>query len=287
MPKSHGLTFAIIFLLATAIAGSVFAEEHSSFRYQIDVKAGGRIDVTREIGSYCITGAAKRQSIRGEGEYKLHEVVRFAPGGMAIEENIDWYTFEDAIRNLTVTSTIRLCAPGISTAVAAYSGGGYDIAAGDLISPHHPLVRSGDATVSGQSSQIWHVSVAPNPGHTAFIRSDFEAGYSGNIYYDKDDVPEDIEDRSGWYAQSDPNWPGRDVFHYGPYYRGYYFDMVQHLYTSDGTTRRFTDISSPFSNGRVYTSFEVKGVTEAWEELNMKNLPTGRLATPLSWWYLF
>ncbi len=287
MPLKNYITAAIVFILAVAFTGTTLAQDENQFAYQIDARAGGRIDISREVGSYCITGAVKRETIRGEGSFTKHEVVRFAPGAMAIDHTIDWSTFEDAIRNLTVTSAIRLCAPGISTAANAYSNGDYAIQAGDYISPYHPLVRSGDVGASSITSQVWEVQVSPNPGHTAFIYSEFEAGHSGNVFYDRDDVPEAIEDRSGWFAQTDPHWPGRDVFHYGPYFRGNYFDIWQHLYTSDGTTRRNTSISSPFSHGRIVSDWTVDGMTEAWEELEMDNLPTGRLAVPVSWWYLF
>ncbi len=280
------------FLMAVLIGLTMLIGEpkiawSSVFSYQIDLKAGGRIDIDREIGSLAESSAVKTQQIRGEGEIIKHETMRFAMGAMAIDEYIEWSTFEDALRNLTVTTRIDLCAPGVSAATNNYSSDDYDIARGDLISPYHPLVRSGDVGAASKTDQTWFVSISASPAHSAYLRSEFESACTSNVYFDRDDVPEGASKVSGWYAQSDSTWPGRDVFHHGSEFRGIYFDMMHHAYVSDGLTRRYTSMSSPFSTAIMEQSFEVAGMTEMWEEFNMMGLPAGRDATPVKWWNLF
>jgi len=280
------LLFTFIFLLALAIPA--LAEGGTRFSHKADYLIDGMIEIDKQIGDPCTTGAAKYQTVRGYGRMTKSESLDIAPHIMAVEDTMDWTTAEDAIRNLEVTNTIDLCARPKSVAAEAYQDEDYDIEQGDVISPYHPLVVEGLLSVNSLTRQTWGNSAAPNPGHEGSYAADFIAAYGPGpreedgiigefgerIFFDEDYM---------WWFDNDEE----DGIDRGDRYVGNYFDIDQYLYTSDGETRRFISISSPFSTGLLTEEMEVIGMTEVTETFSMDNIEPGPDAITLAWYELF
>ncbi len=72
----------------------------------------------------------------------------------------------------------------------------------------------------------------------------------------------------------------------GPNFVGNYFEMEQHARTSQGTLRRYIDISSPFNHGYLMEDVTVTGKSDVQESFNMMNIEPGS-DMPGNWWSLF
>ena len=106
MKKTLAVTVAVVFVLA--FAAPVFAQ---SMEHNATYKMDGTIDLEKQVGHLCNTGAEMKQTISGEGEMdKVMDTAQVA-GRLTVDDDQDWVTAEDAVRNLTVTSVIELCAP--------------------------------------------------------------------------------------------------------------------------------------------------------------------------------
>ncbi len=276
MHRRTYLPVLLIFLLLFALALPVLAEG-TRFSHTADYFMDGYIEIDKDIGDPCTTGASKNQTIRGYGQMTKSETLDIAPHIMALEDEIDWVTAEDAVRNLEVTSTIRLCARPLSAAAEVYEDEDYDIDAGDIISPYHPLVVAGLLNVTGKTQQIWGSSISANPGHVGSYASGFIAAYGPGPY-----EPGYLEDYV-WAYDEETN----TAADYGDRYVGNYFDIDQYIYTSDGESRRYISISSPFSYALTEELMEVIGMAEVTDEFYMDNLEPGPDAITLAWYELF
>lgn len=276
----------LIAMTAPVIAQDDTRIDHS-IRYQLD----GLISIDRELGHACTTGAVKRQTVMGYGEFNKTENVRIAPHIITVDEVSEWTTAVDAIRNLAVTTTFDLCARPKSTAAFTYEDpdGEYVINAGDVINPYHPLVVSGDLGVIDLTSQLWAASITPNPGQVAGYQSDFIAAYGPGPY---EEIYGQIDD-FGFitFYDDDFRWwfdPGeKDGISRGDYYVGNYFEIDQYAYTSGGEMTRFISISSPFSGALLIDDMAVVGRAEVRESFEMDNLKPGPKAITLAWHELF
>ena len=106
MKKILAVTLAIVFVLA--LAAPVFAQ---SMSHNASYKMDGTIDLEKQVGHICNTAFEMKQTITGEGEMdKVMDFVQVA-GRTTLNDKNDFVTAEDAVRNLTVTSVIELCAP--------------------------------------------------------------------------------------------------------------------------------------------------------------------------------
>jgi len=335
--KTVALTVAVIFVLA--FATPVFAQ---SMDHNATYKMDGTIDLEKQVGHLCNTGAEMKQTIAGEGEMTKVMDTAQVRGVLTVSDDQDWVTAEDAVDNLTVTSVIELCAPPKYEATSAEYVYGDDVGWQQLsettdIPSAFDLYEEGltDSTLLSQAlaaheddperqaeilamtpaqlraafaeedahpgrystfeldsltDQIWAVQVEADAGYSGAISQDFEAAYGpyGGYLEDPDAaIPGNVDGRSGddfWYFQLDDDGV-RDVVT-GDDYVGNYFNIDQFARTSQGTTRRHIDVSSPISHAYLYEDMEVVGTTEIEESFAMDNIEPGEEATP-DWWDLF
>jgi len=106
------------------------------------------------------------------------------------------------------------------------------------------------------TSQIWAVSVAADPGEVGSLSQNYEAAHGSY---------ENVEDDD---------------------YVGDYFNIEQQSYVSSGETKRYIDISSPYSGAYLSEDMTVIGMSSIQESFSMENFPAGSAAT-VSWFDLF
>ena len=261
-----------------AIAAPALAFEHTA-----TYKWEGTVDFSSQAGHFCNTGAEMQQRITGQGSMTKSKDVYMEEGMIAVTDSNDWVTAPNAIRNLTVTTAIKLCAP------AKYT---YDPAGGATASSpvRSPYDGNGGLAVVGNSTnwnaltdQVWAVQVSADPGYSGQIDMAFEAANSNNFY----DSDSDKAWNSAWMADAGfADWPGKENIKVGPWFPGSYFNIEQFSRTSQGTHRRYIDISSPWSHAYLSESMTVVGMSEVWEAFSMENIPAGDEVGQL-WWALF
>ena len=109
--KKRGLVAAaltVVFVLA--LATPVFAMTHSA-TYEWD----GTVDMERQVGHLCNTGAEQKVAIYGDGKMERTSTATLSRHKITVDEESDFVTAEDAATNLSVTSVIELCAPPKTT----------------------------------------------------------------------------------------------------------------------------------------------------------------------------
>ncbi len=288
MKKAVAITVAFVFVLA--FAAPVFAQsmEHNA-QYEMD----GSIDLQKQVGHLCNTGAEMKQVIEGEGEMSKVMDTSQVAGVITVSDDQDWVTAEDAVRNLTVTTAIELCAP--PKTVYDSEDDPHD---GAVVPPSflyladdddfpegtEPFLADG---FSGLTDQIWAVQVEADPGFSGGLSQDFEAAYGP--YEDAHGYLGDGDD--AWYFVDDEGDRTLDPLEAvgvakGDDYVGNYFNIDQFARTSQGTTQRYIDISSPWSGAYLHEDMTVVGTTEIDESFAMDNLEPGEEAVP-DWWDLF
>jgi len=302
--KTLAVAVAVVFVLS--FAAPVFAEMDHEAEYHLD----GTIDLEKQVGHLCNTGAEMKQAIDGEGEMtKLMDTNQVA-GVITVDDQQDWVTAEDAVNNLTVTSVIELCAP----AKTVYDAEDAD-EDGDTIPPellylmdHDDLNLDDDGFFDYASQsvyqdeltdQIWAVQVEADPGFSGGLEQNFEAAYgpfaSAEDYWYGDETDEPAD--AFWFEDEDGNEiagneiAAQDLSEFdsvasGDDYVGNYFNIDQFARTSEGTTQRYIDISSPWSGAYLSEDMTVTGAAEIEEEFEMDNLEPGPDTVP-DWWDLF
>ncbi len=339
MKKTLAVTLAIVFVLA--FAAPAFAA--GSMTHNAEYKMDGTIDLMKQVGHLCNTGAELKQTIEGEGEMTKVMDTSQVRGVITVSDDQDWVTAPDAVRNLTVTSAIELCAPpktmytttdhvyleadgdfpgwwfsdattGELTPAMAYQGEETestlmdlivdDAIAGDLSADQLELLADGasafeilqvegsdefsSVTREALTNQIWAVQVEANAGYSGGLSQDFEAAYGP---YRTTHIPElqGVAD-TFWFTDADgeytTDFADKVGFASGADYVGNYFNIDQFARTSDGTTRRFIDVSSPWSGAYLMEDMEVVGMAEIDESFAMSNVAPGAEAVP-DWWDLF
>jgi len=296
--KTVAVAVAIVFVLA--LAAPVFASMDHDAQYKLD----GTIEFEKQVGHICNTGAEMKQTIDGEGEItKVMDTAQVA-GKITVSDQNDWITADDAVNNLTVTSVIELCAPGKSV----YDGAA-DTVYDDMVIPpaawyanEAGLAPDGILTVEGAqfavseidelTDQIWAVQVEADPGFSGGLTQGFEAAYGPFAgaqdywYGDWESEPDD----AWWFVDEDGdpvlNPLDADDVDYGKDYVGNYFSIEQFARTSQGETKRYVDVSSPWSHGYAYEDSSVTGMAEIQDSFEMGNLPAGDDVVP-DWWDLF
>jgi hypothetical protein len=338
---------AVVFVLA--IAAPAFAQSMTwSTTYDMD----GSITLEKQLGHFCNTGAEMKQTIDGEGEMtKVMDSTQVA-GKLTVSDQNDWVTAQDALRNLTVTSVIHLCAPpkhvlgeiDVEEILDLIDEGRYlrddEIALLQALADAHegmtipvPLLYE---ALQGYSralvfaflgidmadyidpltQQIWAAQVEAFPGWSGNLHQDFEAANGpwayahGYLLGDQDDawwfVNADGDDIWGNIIdgfiggpvidQPEINGSMNGIFdidefiidgvEVGDDYVGNYFNIEQMARTSQGTVKRFIDISSPWSHALAYEDMSVTGFAEISDAFAMGNLEPGEEVTP-EWWELF
>ena len=144
--------------------------------------------------------------------------------------------------------------------------------------------------VEALTDQIWAVQVEADPGFSGNLHQGFEAAYGpfgGWIDDPEGEVPGNVDGYAGddfWYFQPDED--GVVGVTAGDDYVGNYFNIDQMARTSQGTVRRYIDISSPWSHAYLYEDMVVVGMAEIVEGFAMDNISPGEAAVP-EWWELF
>ena len=344
MRKTIAVSLFLLFLVAIAVPVAAF-EHEATYKWE------GTIDFSQQAGHFCNTGAEMQQRITGQGSIVKEKSIYMEEGYIAVDDANDWVTAPNAIRNLTVTTAIMLCAPAKSTIdpnvdiIAAWYDdfeaywveerptattnilnnfpdlltwaeqvsdpttlntprtdiyyNGYlpfianaaawlDSNVGRVMTPDelYGELLAGDPfnAINPLTSQIWAVQVAANPGYSGQIDMTFEAANSNNWVTGKSDM----DAYNGFWFAGDvyEDWPGYTEQKKGPWFPGSYFNIEQFSRTSQGTHRRYIDISSPWSHGYLNEEMTVTGMSEVWEAFSMENLTAGDEVGAL-WWDLF
>ncbi len=295
--KKTVIAAVIIFVLAFSLP--VFAQ---SMTHNATYKLDGTIDLQKQVGHICNTGAEMKQTIEGEGEITKVMDTNQVAGKISVSDNNEWVTAPDAVNNLTVTSTIRLCAP----AKHVYDDKNSDF--DEMKIPHWWLYDAADPGVdtinpdgyvfdAGKfeplTDQVWAVQVEADPGFSGGLTQNFDAAYgpyagAADYWYGSfDDEPGE----AWWYVddEGNPVDPLVDGYHgiaTGADYVGNFFNIDQMARTSQGTTRRYISISSPWSGAYLMEDMVVVGAAEIEESFEMDNIKAGADAIP-DWWKLF
>lgn|GEM_PF-727809 len=310
------VVLAVVFVLAIAAPALAQAIFHSA-TYEME----GVIDFKKQAGHFCNTGAEIKQVIAGSGKMDKTQTITQVKGKITMADTNDWVA---GATPLTVTTVWKLCTPPKYTYWDADNplvGGdgtyGFDIPVG-LGSMYVPVTvyplatgnnvpASWDA-VGGQggynvaqlakmfgwdavSAQYWAVQVQANPGFSGSIHQKGEAAYGG--YWGDGSVSAydagwtfdgtDFSDKWRWELNKAGTIIGPS---FGGKYVGDYFNMEQMARTSQGTLKRYIDISSPWSHGYLHEDMSVVGKSQISEAVKMVNLPAGK-DVPKDWWRLF
>jgi hypothetical protein len=292
------VALAVVFVLA--LAAPAFAQDMShSATYNLE----GDISLEKQVGHLCNTGAQMKQTIYGQGKMEKVMDVYMEQGLVTVADTNDWVTAPDAVRNLTVTSVIELCAPPKYTYTdqdeltgVVHPWAMYGEAPQPAIWYGIPgLFETGDFFMGSEnmmdgdwdpiSRQIWAVQVEAAAGFSGNLHQNFEAAYGpyAGAEYDGWDSESEIpvgNDSHKWAWDSDGNVVSGDD------YVGNYFNIEQFARTSQGVVRRFIDISSPWSHAYLYVDSTITGMAEVSESYSMDNLDPGASATT-AWWMLF
>lgn len=131
------------------------------------------------------------------------------------------------------------------------------------------------------TKQIWAVQVEAEPGESGTLSRNFEAAYGP---YDSGPLEgKEVKKDSFGFKLDDSGYP--EVVK-GDEYVGNYFHIEQESGTSGGTTRRYIDISSPWSHAYVYEEATIVGSAYITDSFNMINLTPGAEAVS-NWYELF
>ena len=282
------VALVVVFVMALAAPALAQSMMHTA-SYEMD----GTIDFKKQAGHLCNTGAQVRQTIYGNGVMSKVQTVSMERGLITMDDANDWVAGATA---LTVTTTWELCAPPkftydaglevdyIPNPLELYHGGlaqGVDLPWHFGFAPGSPWDLAEKYGFEAVSKQIWAVQVQADPGFSGNLHQSGEAAYGPFEYgavLDADD---------NWDGEFDNTWgwDGTDVV-VGPDYVGNYFTMEQHARTSQGTLKRYIDISSPWSHAYLMEDMSVVGKSDITEVFAMGNLPKGADITGL-WWDLF
>lgn len=251
----------VVFLLTIFMLLGIASSADGYIGHSIDYNMDGRVEMQKQAGHEYETGARMRQVIEGQGEMRKQASIEMEEGYLEVEDNQDWVTAEDALRDLTVTTSIRLFTPakyvyGTEEAVVWWE---------DVYEALSPVYYEGDGDPDfsarqrshrwdALTSQIWAVQVSASPGESGLLRSDFEAVYG-----------------PGAAAA------GADTF------LGDYFEIEQLASTSEGTLRRYIDISSSRRHAYLFEDMRVDGTAAVDEAFSLINI-TG---AGLNWYDLF
>ncbi|MDW7730714.1 MAG: hypothetical protein SCJ94_12065 [Bacillota bacterium] len=286
MKRTIAITaLAMVFLMTLAVPA--FAQSLSlTTTYDME----GTINLQKQAGHLCNTGAEVKQTIVGNGTMQKAQTINMIEGRIMMEDDNNWVA---GATPLTVTTVWELCAPPkyVYDDSADY--------ADDLAVPLSSLfpIGNGDsqpkvATVADTralTSQIWAVQVQADPGFSGSLYQNAVAA-NGPFYDAADEVLDSNADLewidSGGRDFSD-HWRWNDgKMVVGSDYIGSYFDIEQHARTSQGTLRRYIDISSPFNHGYLMENMSVVGKSDVQETFAMQNLPAGSDIVG-DWWNLF
>ncbi len=258
--KNLIISMVLVLVLITAFATVAYAENYMDHNVEYDMD--GKIDLEKQSGYEYGTGARMRQVITGEGSMEKESSIFMEEGYIEVNDQQDWVTDEQALRNLKVTNSIKLSSP------PAFVYGEDDEAVWweEVREAFRPVTLTDDSLPFNSArkradqwdaltNQIWAVSVEANPGHSGRVDADFEAAYISEAAFNE--IFLNTED---------------------------YFEIEQHAATSEGILRRYIDISSPKSLAFLHEDMSVDGTSSVSEEFSLFN-STGE--NELFWHQLF
>jgi len=228
--KKIYLSLTLMLILLFSVVSPVFS--FSTMEHSIRYHGDGDLTLYKQAGHLCNTGAQMDQVIEGKGSLTKYTTIYMQKNYLQVVDNNDWITAADAVENLTVTTSIRLCSP----AKHVYHDG--TPVAEELL---FPLLYLGvDAPIYPLTSQVWETSIAVAPGYVGRLHTGFDAAhgpYAGAFY---------IPWGGFFYLPAHENeWrfvrsaeTGETSVEWGPAYVGDYFAIQQYASTSYGITRR-------------------------------------------------
>jgi len=280
------LSVALVFVLA--ITAPVFAQDMS---HTVEYNLNGTIDLEKTVGHFCNTGAEMKQTIKGAGTMTKVSDIYMKEGFVTVEDSNDFVAA--ATSSLTVTTAIKLCAPPKYVFGEEADGFGEEGEVVPVVGPRWDAIYRADGTnfddpeFDALTQQIWAVQVSADPGFSGRVDTNFTA--ASGPYGGLDDEAAEAEDADfaddefGWYRDDSDEpwslWVGEDFV-------GQYFMIDQFARTSQGTTKRYIDISSPFSHAFLHEDMTVVGRAEVRESFEMMNIAEGSEAS-VDWWNLF
>lgn len=133
------------------------------------------------------------------------------------------------------------------------------------------------------TDQIWAVQVEVEPGESGKFKQEFEAASGPYDSGTKERSDEEVQEDSFGFA-----YDNDDIIKVikGEKYVGDYFHIEQEASTTGGTTRRYIDISSPWTGAYHYEDMTIEGKARIQESFQMDNLAPGTEADTL-WQALF
>jgi hypothetical protein len=291
------VALVVVFVMALATPALAQSIMHTA-TYEMD----GTINLQKQAGHLCNTGAEVKQTISGNGVMDKVQTVNMSKGIITMDDANDWVAGATA---LTVTTVWELCAPPkftydaglamdyVPSALELYDGGlGFGAyLPWDVYADGSPWDVADYFGFDAVSNQIWAVQVQADPGFSGNLHQSGEAAYgpySGFVEGSYSDWVDAVDwTTKGMYKDSD-TWKyfENDGVKVGSDFVGNYFTMEQHARTSQGTLRRYIDISSPFSHGYLMEDMSVVGKSDITEAFAMGNLPKGSDIVGL-WWDLF
>jgi len=283
--------------------------------------AEGSIDLKKQVGHNCNTGAEIKQLVTGEGYLSKTADIYMINGLLTVDDKNEIKTAESAIENLAVTSTIKLCSPPkriFKEEASLYISYikdllgnmedeinlAYDFAAGEPVPPHLSYLLPywfGDkyegTDIEIISKQIWAASIIADPGYEAVLNQDLTAAfgpYYGGLVYEGYDESFPTSGTGNFYITGFPSEQDMDSWWLlyrdrgllpvlGNRYVGDYFTIEQLLNNRQGVSKCYIDISSPWSHGYLSEDMTVVGKAEVKEAYEMLNLPAGSEITA-DWW---
>lgn len=274
MGKNPVLTVVVIVLVILAFTASAHAQTDDDIfdmEHDFDTTGGfmihtitydmeGIIDYKKQAGHFCNTGAEMKQVITGQGSMAKASDILMKEGYIDIDDENDWITSEDALENLIVTTTIRLCSPPkfvygdeeVPVAIAAVRRAFLPVRFDGVNTPDFSD-RLEAENWDSLTMQIWAVSVEANPGSSGQLNMDFDAAY----------------------GESPQRGEIRRI--------GDFFNISQAAVTNDGVVKRFIDISSPRSHAYVYENMVATGSADLRDTFRMRNL--SRIYETRGIWY--
>jgi hypothetical protein len=231
--------------------------------HSVEYSFDGRIDQRKQAGHELGSGARMRQVIRGEGTMAKETDILMQRGRIQVDDRQDWVTAEEAIRNLAVTTSIKLATPPMFV----YSDPEAVVWWEDVFEAFSPVFFDGESIPdlsarlrarrwNALTDQVWAVSVEANPGHMGQLSSEFEAAF-------------------GLVALENGILPTPEF--------GDYFNIEQHAATTDGILRRYIDISSARRLTFLHEDLRVIGFASVTDEFSLINIS----AAELLWHSLF
>jgi hypothetical protein len=298
------VALAVIFVLALA------APAMAQLYHTVDYETEGVISFKKQAGHWCNTGAEIKQTIAGSGKMDKVQTITQIPGKITMDDTNDWVA---GATPLTVTTVWKLCTPAKYTYDVPVYGdvpvgitamyprkSGYNMPAsvgyskstvldGTTMDGYTVPMLAKDFGWDALTEQYWAVQVQADPGFSGNIHQKGEAAYGGfwSGTHDYDALWEsEMVDKSGtwrWEENKDGDLIGASV---GANYVGDYFNMQQMARTSQGTLKRYIDISSPWSHGYLHEDMSVVGKSMITEAFKLTNLSAGA-DVPGDWWRLF